>query len=204
MQVIGLCGAARSGKDEAAKGLVASGWTRMAFADPVREGLLGVNPNITLNPHITGWKRWLFPKHCRVMSLQEAVDKYGWEELKKLPEVRGLLQRYGTEGGRDIFGRDCWINVARVMTQFNANMYRQDKFVFTDVRFPNEVDLIHEWGGKVYRVERPGNDNKLTDATGNHRSEKSLNSSHWDEVVLNDGTVYDLQRRIAAAVILNS
>ena len=38
MQVIGLCGAARSGKDTAADGLVAVGWRRLAFADPMRTG----------------------------------------------------------------------------------------------------------------------------------------------------------------------
>jgi hypothetical protein len=203
MQIIGLCGAARSGKDTAAEGLVRIDWTRVAFADSVREGLLGVNPNITLNPHITGWKRWLFPQHCRTMSLRDAVEKYGWDELKKLPEVRGLLQRYGTEGGRDIHGYQCWIEVAKYLLH-GGRLAHKKKIVFADVRFPNEADFIHERGGRVYRIERPGNDNNLTDSTGNHSSEHSLDASHWDEVILNDGTVYDLHRKIMAISILNS
>ncbi len=189
MRVIGLCGAARSGKDTAAEGLVTHGWTRMAFADPVRAGLLGVNPNVDVTPLLCCWGRW-FPRE--IIPLQQAVAKYGWERLKTLPEVRGLLQRYGTEGGRDIHGFDCWIDHARTRLAFAG-----ERIVFTDVRFANESRFIQKQGGKVVRIERPGFVG-LTAEAATHSSEHSLNKSHWDAVLINNGTVADLWRRVLA------
>ena len=36
LKIIGICGYARSGKDEAAKALIETGWTRLAFADELK------------------------------------------------------------------------------------------------------------------------------------------------------------------------
>ena len=42
--IVGLNGVAGSGKDTAALALMAMGYERRSFADPMRTGLLGINP----------------------------------------------------------------------------------------------------------------------------------------------------------------
>ena len=85
--IIGLTGYARSGKDSVAKVLVDHyGFIRLAFADPIRDLLLEVNP--------------ILDKGNRLSSL---VDEYGWDIAKAQPEVRRLLQTLGV-GARKVFG----------------------------------------------------------------------------------------------------
>ncbi|MGZ4745694.1 MAG: deoxynucleotide monophosphate kinase family protein [Oryzihumus sp.] len=86
--IIGLSGYARSGKDAAARALVAAGWKRASFADRVRELALVVQP-----------------------ELAGDVARVGWEATKERPEVRALLQRLGV-GVRDIVDEDCWVTAA--------------------------------------------------------------------------------------------
>ena len=176
-----MAGKARHGKDTAVEALVSLGFLRTAFADPVRAGLLAVNPNIDVTALLT----WA-PVRVRreIIPLVEAVKRFGWEKLKSLPEVRGLLQRYGTEGGREIHGFDCWTAVAGDL----LDRFPTTRFAFSDVRFVNEVDFIHEFGGLVYYVERPG-----FDAVGTTHISEQLDKSMCDEVIINDKSVRHLQ-----------
>lgn len=140
-KIIGLCGYAGVGKDEAAKALVADGWTRVAFADALRESLLALDPFVVT---------WADPSQH--MPLSVIVKERGWELAKHTePEVRRLLQRLGTEAGRNIHGEDCWVNIAlRKIRAIDTSV------VVTDVRFPNEVQAIRRYGGKIIRIHRRG------------------------------------------------
>jgi hypothetical protein len=173
-QIIGLCGYAGSGKDTAAAGLVAEGWTRVAFADGVREALLALNPEISM-AHLSSY----------------LVHWGGWDEAKRqIPEIRTLLQRMGTEVGRAFFGDDCWINIARrKIKDINGNV------VITDVRFENEADAIYAMGGEVFRIERPGVGPK-----NDHASEKL--EFFVNRTISNDGTTQELQDRLRQFVAL--
>ena len=92
--IIGLSGYAQSGKDTVAELLCLNyGYQRMAFADPMREALYRLNPSIVLND--TDY----YDK-----PLQTLVDEQGWDAVKQNPDVRALLQRMGTEVGRQMFG----------------------------------------------------------------------------------------------------
>lgn len=164
-QIIGLCGYAGAGKDTAAAGLIADGWLRVAFADGVREALLALNPEIAL-ADLSGY----------------LIHWEGWDNLKaNVPPVRELLQRMGTEAGRNIHGPDCWINIAkRKIDASTANV------VITDVRFANEADAIRSWGGKVVYIERPG-----VGPVNGHVSEAL--DFEPDERLLNDSTPQLLQ-----------
>ena len=73
--IIGLTGYARSGKDTVANYLVEHhGYTRVAFADAIRDALYELNPYIANN-----------------LRVAEVVDDYGWDIAKTNPEVRRLL-----------------------------------------------------------------------------------------------------------------
>ena len=90
--IIGLSGYAGSGKDTVASVLIEQhGFTRLAFADPIREFLLLINP-ILSDGH----------------RVNETVTMIGWDNAKSKPEVRRLLQDIGV-GCRQMFGEDFWI-----------------------------------------------------------------------------------------------
>lgn len=68
-------------------------------------------------------------------------------ELVKLTPRR-LMVLIGTEGGRDIIHPDIWVSAL-----FSG--YMDELFwIISDVRFPNEIDVIHNKGGYVIRIVR--------------------------------------------------
>lgn len=163
--IVGLSGFARSGKDAIAKILVEEhGFTRLAFADPIRELLLQINPILS------NGKR-----------LNEVIGEIGWENAKAQTEVRRLLQDTGV-GARTVMGEQVW--VVPVMMQ----MIIPGDFVITDVRFENEANMIKDFGGEVWRVTRDG-----VSAVNDHISEASLIDYSFDHIIENNGTLEDLR-----------
>ena len=169
--IIGVAGWARSGKDTIADHLVKDhGYTKFSFATPMREALYRLNPKITVN-------------EVQSTPARIGVDVYGWEGLKeRSPDVRGLLQRFGTEVGREMFGEDFWVNYAL------NSIPDGTKAVIADVRYPNEADAIKKLGGKVFRVKRNG-----VVAANEHASESALNDYEFDSVIDNNADIHSLQ-----------
>lgn len=172
--IIGLSGYAQTGKDTIADYLVSNyGFTRVAFADPIREALYKLNPKIKLG-------------EAHRASLSHAVDNMGWEEVKKISEdTRELLQRLGTEVGRDMFGDDFWVNQAMK----KASQY--DKVVFTDIRYLNELQAVLGASGRLLRVVK-----KDVNAVNKHTSESDLDSYNFKDIISNNGTKEDLYNSI--------
>jgi len=168
--LIAFSGKKRSGKDTAASVLTTElGYTRVAFADSIKQILEDLNPIIDSE---YGY---------RLMDVL-AWYEYDWEMLKARPEVRGLMQRLGVAVRQ--YDSEFWVNAA-----FN-NVEPSSRIVVTDVRFPNEVDAILARGGIVYRVVRPG-----LESIDSHISETALD--HLDlPVILNDGSVEDLYAKV--------
>lgn len=165
MNIIGLSGYARSGKDTVANILVEKyGYKRIAFADPIRDLLYDVDPFVDRN-----------------ISLRSLVDEYGWDVAKSYPEVRRLMQDLGLSARR-LFGESFWLHQA--MKSFATS----DKVVVADVRFVNEADTLRQNGGQVWRVERPG-----TEAVNGHISEHALANYNFDNVITNSGSLEDLE-----------
>lgn len=169
--IIGVAGWARSGKDTVADHLVSShGYTKFSFATPMREALYRLNPKITIN-------------EVQSTPIRIGVDVYDWEGLKeRSPDVRGLLQRFGTEVGREMFGEDFWVNYAL------DSIPDGTKAVIADVRYPNEADAIKNLGGKVFRVQRNG-----VVAANEHPSESALNDYEFDSIIENNADIHSLQ-----------
>lgn len=167
--LIGLSGYARTGKDTLADYLVeAHGFTKKSFADPMREALYRLDPQIECNGYL--------------VSLKQGVNLLGWEELKKAsPDIRPLLQRFGTEVGRGLWGQDFWVE------QMNLDAL-QGNTVIADVRFWNEADAIRRAGGVVWRITRPG-----VTATNNHISEIELDSYAFDAHINNGSDLTTMQ-----------
>lgn len=171
-----LSGRKRSGKDTLAERLVKRhGYTRVAFADVLREMLLALDP-------IVDHDEWT-DLHLR---LSDVVNDEGWEEAKAHPEVRRLLQRLGTEAGREILGENVWVEHAR-----KKIAAIDGPVVVTDTRFPNELDVGSGLDRAVVpvRIERPG-----LESDDLHPSETALDDHPFTLRIINSGTVEDLHR----------
>jgi hypothetical protein len=81
---------------------------------------------------------------------REQVDEW-WSQRLNIPNLtpRYILQQWGTEVVRKSFHDDTWIASLE-----NKLRKSEDSSVITDCRFPNEIKMIKEQGGKVLRVCR--------------------------------------------------
>ncbi len=165
-RIVGLIGKKRSGKDTFGGELVnAAGFTRVAFADPLRQAALDLDP-IVGRPALPGE---LAPQ--RDIRLSDVVDTIGWEAAKDyVPEVRRTLERFGTDSIRKL-DPDFWVRMAAEKIQSVGG-----PVVVTDVRFPNEADKIRELGGVVVRIIRTGQQ----DGPNAHQCETSLDEYRED------------------------
>ena len=105
---------------------------------------------------------------------------------------RPLLQFWGAEYRRGYCGDDYWIKKMRLAA---ATWYARDWLIITDVRFPNEAELVRELDGVLIRVER---DTGLDDT---HDSETALDDyDHFDFRLKNDGSLDDLETAVVEIV----
>lgn len=168
--IIGLTGYAQSGKDTIAKILVENyGYTRIAFADKIREFLYETNP---MFDSVAG----------EPIFVRERVNRDGWEEAKKSPHIRRLLQTSGV-AARKVFGENFWVQQALREVHFEGN------YVITDVRFTNEADAIKKYdNAQIWRVKRLG-----VEAINTHESETQMDGYKADQLFSNSGSIEDLE-----------
>lgn len=171
--IIGVAGYARSGKDTVADYLVEhKGFTKLSFAEPIREALYRLNPTILLMEGVYA-------------PLTRAVDHLGWDMLKDIsPDVRPLMQRFGTEVVREMFGDDFWVKYAMQKAQ------EHEKVVIADVRYPNEAAAIKSHG-LLWRVIREG-----VGPANDHASEHEVDNFSVDMLIENYGTLADLYGKV--------
>ena len=170
--LIGLCGAAGSGKNTVAEFLTE--FAQIAFADPLYECV----------STITG----LPVDRLKDREVKEAVMPH----LGKSP--RQLLQTLGTEWGRGTVHPEIWIRIAM------ERAGRRPNVVITDVRFDNEAQAIVDAGGEVWRVARPGW-RCLADAAATHPSEAGVSNHLIARTIDNSGSLDDLRLQLSAATI---
>lgn len=182
--IIGITGYAGHGKDTVAKILMKDfGYRRIAFADKVREAALAINPYIDNGKTISQQR------------LSAIVEQEGWDKAKQFPDIRRLLQRIGTDMGRNILGQNIWVQALFdqiVGEEFvNAETYN---WVIPDVRFDNEAnEILDAWNGMMWRVSRPGFDNRIGTE---HPSEALIATLPVTAELVNDGTIEDLRHKV--------
>lgn len=178
---IGVVGRKRAGKDTIADHLVQNyGYVRVGLADPVKELALVLDPIV----HAEG-------ETARVVHLSEIIAERGWERAKdEIPEVRRVLQAFGTDVVRKRFGDSAWIDLALAkVRELNAQGVAA---VLPDVRFPNEGTAVRlAAAGQLIRVMRPG-----LSTEDNHDSERYTDTIPVDVELSNDGAVQDLLKRV--------
>ncbi|GAB2572567.1 hypothetical protein GCM10027168_01720 [Streptomyces capparidis] len=178
---IALIGRARSGKDTIAARLVSHhAYTRIAFADPLKEMALSIDPIVAYEP--SGYE----PLPIR---LTDVVRRVGWERAKdEFPEVRRTLQRAG-QAARD-HDAGFWLGIA--LDKVDVADAWNLPVVITDCRYPNEAAALKARGFKLARVTRQC----ASDRTAQHQSETALDGYPADVTIANTGTVDDLNRLV--------
>ena len=187
--IIGLTGPARSGKNTVAEIITQEhgGPVReVAFADLIKLSAAKAL-GIRFSPDDVGIKavRAWADKFKTTLEIQ-IIDT---GEVVHTISGRQFLQRYGTEGHRDIFGEDFWVDHARLYQPGDGLV------VVTDVRFDNEAHKIKAQDGSIWKVSRAD-----AGPTNSHTSEKPISASLIDVEIPNNGSYSDLRSWVLHAL----
>lgn len=176
--VVGVCGAARAGKDTVVRHIVDTygdmGVARYAFADSLKleifEWLQGLSVAYEAYGSAELMTKLPFPPHGAVFSEEGQLQ---WIERHK-DELRKLLQVYGTQHRRTQ-NTDYWVDRALERIAHDSPRIA----LLSDTRFRNEVEICHV----TVKVERTG-DSGINDPTiGQHISERELAEFRPDYVI---------------------
>ncbi|QBR35423.1 hypothetical protein ETW23_03970 [Leisingera sp. NJS201] len=138
-RVIGLCGLAGSGKTTAAEFLEGLGYTRIAFADPLKAMLRALMASAGVPE---GYAERMLAgdlKEAEIINLGGRSPRYA-------------MQTLGTEWGRKLMHPDFWVQIAarRAVDILDAG----GRVVFDDVRMANEAAAARQLGGgQVWQVK---------------------------------------------------
>lgn len=175
MYLIGIHGKARAGKDTLADYLVRQhGFIKQAFATPLKQAgkaMFGLSDEQVFGD-----------------ELKEVIDPY-WGMTP-----RTMLQKLGTEGGRQVFGEDMWL---KRWQKFYLDYSNKSHIVVPDVRFDNEAQLVRSLGGVVIHLHNPNLVSKLDATERAHPSEAGIKFKVGDVNVTNDGNFAQLYAKMS-------
>jgi len=129
------------------------------------------------------------------LSLSE-IERRIEGDLKAAPmdilfgkSVRDAMMFLGTEW-RDLIHTELWtrLTFSRIVTLQDSGIQR---IVITDIRFPHEVDMVHQFNGRVVKVERPGFENDVA-----HASENLVAALKSDFTIVNDCDLATLRSKV--------
>lgn len=170
--IIGFSGRKGSGKSFFSSYLVKTyGFKELSFAGPLKKGL----------------------KHIFNLTEEQLTDPIKKEEF--IPRLnaspRQLMQWMGTDVIREEFNNkfsyrgSVWVDNVREQIRRLRKENRDVNIVISDVRFMNEVDMIHELGGIIVNVITP---RELLEYGPNDRHKSEMQELDFDHRLINDKT----------------
>lgn len=152
---------------------------------------------------LSGASAWAKQGELEPMITEWALEMEDTTDLT----IRLMLQRLGTEMGRNKLGKDIWTDAAQTkalkllgggfkydtVTDVYHSTSSYDFAVITDGRFRNEVLSVSRYGFTV-KIDRPGK-NSLVGVAKSHESETELSSipAHFfGAIIENSGALPDL------------
>lgn len=172
IRLIGVAGAAGSGKGTVAEFIQQRGALVISCADPIKDSLTALFGFAEGAWEDRNWKERMLPM------------------LGQSP--RQLAQTLGTEWGRNMVNEDLWI--ATVVGRWRrANCALT---VVPDIRFDNEAMAILRAGGVMIRVTRPD-----VEPVAAHSSEHGLPDTMIHQTIENNGTLEDLAAKVDNTII---
>lgn len=162
---------------------------------------------------------------CDVEEQMEGLCLWFATMGHKYPQLspRIMLQHLGTEWGREYVNENVWVDCMletsrRILEEgrpynrknglgSDVTLREKDQpngVVISDVRFMNEIKAIQEGDGKLIRVKRPKTDRKSTKVGityhASEEEQKQFSDEMFDIIILNDGSVKDLEEDIDEVV----
>ena len=200
-KIIGICGLAGSGKDTIGDALVNNlpNWEKVSFASHLKD----------VTALLFGFDRKMLAGETpEDRAIREQPDKFWSEKMGKDFTPRYALQYLGTNLLRNQLHQNIWVDcLERKILESDKNV------VITDVRFPNEINMIRNIGGEIWRVERgvlpqwwetalyyntqPNTLEIPSEFNGVHESEwRWVGYDRPDHIFKNDGTIEDLEKKV--------
>lgn len=178
IMLIGVLGRKGSGKDTVSDYVIKKfNFEKMTLAEPLKNACMEL---------------FNFSDEQLYGNLKETIDPQWGVSPRK------VLQWLGTDVFRNRIGElnpnignNFWVNLLRVRYIQRVNKNKNIKIIVSDVRYQNEIDMIHQFGGCVIKLTRPSINN--TDA---HESEKNIDNLKGDIDIMNDGTLDELYKRV--------
>lgn len=177
VRLIGLTGAARSGKSTVAEMLSEHGYTIYNFADPIKNGVATMFAPLG---------------HCMLSHLKDDHRK-DWPITGFGLSPRDLWKSLGTEWGRFRVRPDIWIRIAAARLARQTAQEFMPAACFADVRFTDEAKWIRDCGGEIWEISRPGTEKKRRHA---HPSEIGIARHLIDHWIKNDCDLDTLAARV--------
>lgn len=104
---------------------------------------------------------------------------------------RKILQGYGTDYRRMLFGDDYWVNKMQTALSVISTNGSINNIIIPDVRFKNEYEFVKRNHGIMIRVN-----SSRTDNTDTHISETELDTFKFDYTIDNSGTLIELNEQV--------
>lgn len=193
MTIVAFSGRLKSGKTTLAQSFINNGFTKVSFADALKESLIEVYELDRNSLHDQDLKNKILEEpyyydldHAKKLASYfklEVSDIWSSSDYRELVSIRDMMQYIGT----DILRRyEYNFHVKKTLEklEFNKN------YVFDDVRFNNEKTALDTIGAKSTFVIRP-----MLMNYSNHRSEIDLVHSSYENVIINDGSYEDLSKK---------
>ena len=120
----------------------------------------------------------------------------GWDGNEDT-KPRSLLQELGTNIIRNKIDNEFFIK--RIIGDIKVYSYYCDVITISDARLPLEIDSINSEFENVYKlnIQRPNFENNLNCNERRHITEVALDDyNDYDYVVVNDGTIEDLNNKV--------
>jgi hypothetical protein len=180
MRIIAITAPKHSGKNVISDYLVQNyGYKEYAFAEPIKKACKEI---------------FLFSDEQLYGNLKETIDERWGISPREALQVIGTeifqykIHDYINSKTFNQIGRGVWVHRFKLMVE---SMNIDDKLVISDLRFPHEAEIIKQYGGEIWRIQRPSLANSDT-----HSSETEYNDIEADKLFINDGSIYDLQLKI--------
>ena len=178
--IIGICGTIGSGKGTVADILVENGYTKISFADRLKDGVASM----------FGWNRSLLQGDSQESrDWREQPDPFWTKEIGKEITPRYVLQKVGTDCMRHGLWDNLWVSL--VKQEIEANHW--NKYVIPDVRFPNEMKALQDIGGKIVLVERE--ERPLYWATARNVNENNVENDPYNAMRVVFGVIHESEWR---------
>ncbi len=146
--------------------------------------------------------RFAFPAYQAVKIAFNLTERDFQRDRKEkiMPEwglsPRQLMQKFATDFARDMIDPDVWVKRAAMEYENLKAADPKVLMIIPDVRFDNEADWIRSAGGTIIIVDRPDSCYQVAE----HKSENGITRLPEDIVIVNDGSLSELNQLTVEAV----